>query len=321
MKNKKKPSARARSGVATKHKRPGFLGLAGELRNRVYRYYFEPGFKCEFAGKEAQLGTKPRKNVFKMYRNGGIPRNDCNGQKEETAAIPTVRFARVLGSYTRPAGLTTHWSTSLTALPFVCKTIYHETIPLLYATTAFSFDAPARIQAFLTVPKPLYLANVTRLELHYATYGDPIATEHIPFKHKHLTAWNRACKTAAKTLVNLHHLVVCVHVSESRVRLSPYEPWITPLSFFRRRQPPEKSIVKNLATANVRVDTKWSRPDAFSNEALGSAARELHRLFGEAVGRIVLEATVEEAMADFENAWENGYARWQHHLQFARTGW
>lgn len=209
----------------------------------------------------------------------------------------------------------------MTGLIFVCKQVYAETIGSFYKSTIFSFDSPNRVFSFLKVPSACNLANVTKIQLHYQTYGDPKKSEHLEWKQKHLRSWNRTCKAAAKRLVNLQSIDIWVRMTESVIRLDIHAPCLKPVFYFRKFRDPTKTLAKALIKANVRVDTIWSRPDAFINQHLSFASVHLHHLFGQAVGRLILGATEATAMADFNDAWENKYAQWRHHLDFAKTGW
>lgn len=101
-----------------KKKRVGFLDLPAELRNQIYDYYFQQRFRCEFAGKRAQLG-RPTQKVIKFciekssgqlgLRGGSNSNTSSNkiiegkakdGTVEHTA-ITTARFSRILGRYSR----------------------------------------------------------------------------------------------------------------------------------------------------------------------------------------------------------------------------
>ncbi|KAF2441133.1 hypothetical protein P171DRAFT_367317 [Karstenula rhodostoma CBS 690.94] len=319
MNKKAGPSVHARPRVTVK-KRVGFLNLAGEIRNQIYEYYFQQGFKCEFAEKDAKLGHK-RRDCLKFF-SGKLRSDDVYPICERNfTPVTTVRFSRVLGRYKRIQGLDTGWKTSLTGLIFVCKQVYTECICFFYLNTTFAFDSPNRIVNFLKVPSVTNLANVTKIQLHYHTYSDPKRSEDIRWKGKHLESWSRTCKTAARKLVNLQHIDIWVHTRETNVRLGIDEPYLKPISWFRKRRDPSKTIAKALRTANVHIVTIWNRRGAFTDMRLQLASQHLHNLFEEAISCMILGATPEVAMEDFNYAWENQYTQWHHHLQFASTGW
>jgi hypothetical protein len=225
------------------------------------------------------------------------------------------------GRYERIRGLDTRWSTSLCGLIFVCKQIHNECICFFYTNTTFAFDSPSRVVNFLKVPLATNLANVTRIQLHYHTYGDPKRSEDIRFKQKHAESWSRTCKTAAQELVNLKHIDIWIHTRETNVRLGIHENYLMPICWFRQRLDPNKTISKALKTANVRIDTIWNRQDAFKDKHLQWASEHLHKLFEEAISRMMMGAKPAVAMEEFNRAWEHQFARWHHHLQFAGTGW
>ncbi|KAJ4344617.1 uncharacterized protein N0V89_012361 [Didymosphaeria variabile] len=280
-------SVRARPASKVKKKPPGFLNLPGELRNQIYDYYFQQGFKCEFAEKDAKLGRKQRDSLKFFMRK----LNSCDVQ-----ASCEKRFAPI-------------------------ATVYAESIRFLYENTTFAFDSPNRIVSFLNIPLATNLAHVTRIQLYYRVYGDPKRTEDIRWKQKHRDSWSRTCKAAAKQLVNLQHVNIWICTRETSVRLDLHEPWLKPMCWFRKRLDPRKTLAKALKTANVRIDTMWNRQGVFTDKRLQWASEHLHELFEEAISSMILGATVEVAMKDFNHAWDNQYVQWHHHLQFARTGW
>lgn len=204
---------------------------------------------------------------------------------------------------------------------FVCKLVCTECIGLFYLNTTFAFDSPSRITGFLKVLSVTNLAHVTKVQLHYHTYGEPKRSKDVRWKERHLESWSRACKTVARRLVNLQHIDIWVHTREANVRLGISEAYLKPIYWFRKRLDPSKTIAKALRTANVHIKTVWNRQGAFENPLLQRVSEHLHSLLEEAVSRVLLGATPNVAMKDFNYAWENQYAQWHHHLQFASTGW
>jgi hypothetical protein len=96
--NKKGSRARHTRPKVTVKKRLGFLDLPGEIRNQIYDYYFQQGFKCEFAEKDAKLGKKQRDSLQFFRRE--LQSGDCYAICERRfAPVATVRFSRVLGTY------------------------------------------------------------------------------------------------------------------------------------------------------------------------------------------------------------------------------
>lgn len=227
----------------------------------------------------------------------------------------------LIGQYKRIQGLDTRWSSSLTGLIYVCKQVHIETIGLLYQNTTFGFDSPNRIRGLLTVLPKANLKNITRIQLHYHTYGEPKESKDVQWKQKHADSWSRACKSAAKQLVNLQHVELWVHLSDTSVQLDVRESYMKPILWFRKLQDPTKTIAKTLRTVSVHIDTIWVRPNAFVDQRLCFASRHLHFLFEKALGRILLGETLDLAMADFNEAWDIDYDRWHDHLQFVRAGW
>ena len=146
---------------------------------------------------------------------------------------------------------------------------------------------------------------------------------------------SKICKTASKQLTGLHELKVWVQVHDSAPKFSLREKWLQPLLQFRRltSQQPRKHDNDDavasfrpvtLEAVEIHILTRWSR-DALAmclnNHRLAQASTELHVLYGHAVSLAIRGAKEEEAMAAFNATWKGKYKCWNHHLQFARTGW
>lgn len=225
-----------------------------------------------------------------------------------------------VGGYERIQTFDTRWNTSLTGMVFVCKQVYVECIGLFYLNTTFAFDSPSRIANFLRVPRMASLDNVIKIQLHYRVYGDPWLTEDVRWKEKHSQSWERICKTTAKTLINLQHIEIWIYTRQAGLHFGMDEPYLRPFRWFRKRLEPGKTLAKKLRTAKMHLVTAYNRSDSFYNPSLQLASLHLHKLFEEAVSRLILGATLDVAMEDFNSAWENDYTQWHNHLQFVRTG-
>lgn len=226
----------ARDPLPTKMIR-GFLGLPGELRNRIYTYYFEDEYRAEFAADNfvfeqrtfQPLNPSPdqsgplQKYIYEPIQplnpspNLAAPCHKYIYEKEKLTATPkTIRISWRLGKYLRVDGCRTKWETSLCPLILVCKQVHYETIAFLYQDTTFVFQGTKRIINFgQTVPKR-NLKRITKLRLHYKCYDEPALRGDLMFMHKHIATWNNACRALAKHLTALEHLEVWMHVEYMR---------------------------------------------------------------------------------------------------------
>lgn len=333
MRTKSGLFSRARPGP-TAAKARGFMALPGEVRNMIYEYYFQADCRCEFAAKGCNF-TQPKPRVVKLSTGLIRPKNNMfkshTGVEDEQPI--TIRISRPLGKYNIVQDLQTSWPSSLYALNLVCKQVYTETIPFLYRKTIFVFDAPKRINAFLSIVSKPRLADITKLQLHYSTYGSPEASQDRVWQDKHRSTWLNACKAASKKLTNLQELEIWVQLNDCAPRFSLRESWVAPLLQFRRLTSSPKysedaqtsqSSRGTLHIAKIHILTRWSKNPmaAFGgHRELAKACTDLHLLFGEAVSRAILGFREEESMAEFDAAWLGKYRMWQYHLQFAKTGW
>ncbi|EUC44532.1 hypothetical protein COCMIDRAFT_27146 [Bipolaris oryzae ATCC 44560] len=310
----------------------GFLALPGEIRNQIYEYYFDREHHCEVAAKGGRFKQR-EPHTIKLCSGLSSQKywTVCSGSESDDSLAPcVVRFSVSLGKYIMVHGLQTNWLSSLYALSLVCKQVHLETTKFLYCKTVFIFDAPKRMHSFFGVVSSASLQNITKLHLHYNTYGHPQRTDHQVWQDKHTQSWSKACKAASKKLSNLQQLQIWVRIHDCAPKFSLREKWIKPLLQFRRLTC-GKACTNNdvdnamlLETVRIHVQTRWSKDPLavfLNNQRLARASTELHVLYGQAVSLAIKGAREEEAMAAFNAAWEGKYKHWKHHLQFAPTGW
>ncbi|KAG9377877.1 hypothetical protein PtrSN002B_002443 [Pyrenophora tritici-repentis] len=324
-------------GVYAPKKLRGFLALPAEIRNQIYNYYFEAENHCEITRKSHQPQQQKKPLTVKLC-SALIAPTPISSAPDTSNTVPVIRFTRCLGNYNIIQGLQTNWLGSLYALSLVCKQVYAETVTYMYLTTVFIFDAPKRMTNFFDVVSSTRLGCITKLQLHYDTYGHPKSTHNVIWQDKHGRSWHRVCKAASKKLVNLQSLTIWAQIHDCAPKFTLREKWIEPLLQFRRLNR-QKDLTRKAATAEsaqsigscsclqsvtVHVQTRWSKNPlaAFrNNRSLARASTALHLLYGQAISLAIMGAAEYEAMSGFKAAWEGEYAEWRYHLQFARTGW
>lgn len=175
---------------STPKKIRGFLALPGEIRNQIYGYYFDSERRCEIASKGSQF-TQRKPQTVKLSSSVIAKKSTTPAPTPEKSATPAivVRLSRSLGKFNAVQGLGTNWPGSLCALSLVCKQIYTETAKFLYQNTIFVFDAPKRMTNFFTYASAVHLGSITKLHLHYRTYGNPYRTVNIVWQEKHHQSW------------------------------------------------------------------------------------------------------------------------------------
>jgi hypothetical protein len=320
----------------------GFLGLPGEVRNRIYNYYFEEDLRCEIAAKGEHFDNKKEKTIKLCLGTVNKDGPVYKYSKTPTPDTPrTLRISKRLGYRSLLHRTQTSWLSSPYTLVFVCKQIHHESLLFVYHNTTFVAAAPRRIMNFLQVLPKKNLSYITKLHLHYTTYGNPRLLKDCVWQQKHLDSWTDTCKAASKRLVNLQELEVWLQVNTTPLFFDLRQAWLKPMLHFRRlscvRNVKEeveeiddtKSIAASplnktdnripLRVARIHFDTFWSRSGALERNAvpaLAHANSTLHHIFGQAISQAILGASEEEAMADFKKAWEGKYQKWQHHLNY-----
>lgn len=308
--------------------RRGFLTLPGEVRNMVYQYYFQGDFRCEISARNSRF-EGPKQLVVTLCSNMALEKATDIKQTKYKRKTTVVRFAQYLGKYDVVKGLQTTWLTSLFSLHLVCKLIYVETVAYIYSKTEFCFQSPKRIYNFLDVVSQPKLQQISRLELHYHTYGHPQASHDTIWQHKHHDSWMRACNSMAKALTGLKKLTVYIYVHESAPKFSLREKWVSPVLQFRRLTCISSKISSSetpgrrnvLQWVKIVIRTPLSKCSFQGNLRLVRANADLHLIFGRSIRSAILGMTEQDAMAEFEEAWKGKYSIWRYHLGFASTGW
>jgi hypothetical protein len=230
-------------------------------------------------------------------------------------------MSRVLGKYKHIDGFQTKWTSSLSALTLVSKQIYTETISYLYLNTTFVFDAPRRMSNFIQSVPAGNLAYVTKLILHYSTYGDPRYNS--TFQEKHIKSWMVACKTASKSLVNLQKLEIFLRQNGTFSYFSLRDPSLQPLLQFRQlssrratsrpdRLTSVAEISNGLSTVVVHFSTRYTRgwDEQRYREHVCS---KLHHLHGMAISRAILNLDEKDGLDDAKESIMQD-ARWMFRL-------
>lgn len=332
--------------ATSRPKRTTFLELPGELRNRIYYFYFCAGNELALAAPTTQLHPKPVKTIKlcvtstlgRVYRthDEGNSLGD-NKSKDKYQTRPLIQ-SRIMGRYLRVHGASTNWATSLNAVSLVNKQMYAETLPLLYAATHFISASPKRVLNFLTYITPNAAAWIRTLELTYTTYGNPPPLHLAHLRRKHIDSWTAMCRLTGKLLLGLEDLRVWIHVTAAPLHMDLRQDWVAPLLQFRRltvgKSPspsvspcPSPKLIKVVTTGeaphktrliniDVKLSSTYTQPFRWAHPAPEVACFELHRLFGEAITKAILGLNEKDAMEEWEEAWNETYADWRHFLKF-----
>lgn len=319
--------------------RQSFIDLPGEIRNKIYQYYFQDTYRCELVGEGCDFNTHGPK-TSKLQSNSSRTRltkphretQSGDGAAQNPLTLRFPRCDRGRQQVMFGTSLYRGWLNPHGALILLCKQVCAETLPLLYNQITFVFEAPRRVESFLRrIPQASY-SSVTKLHLYYTTYGSPGAASDVTWHEKHIESWTRVCKAAAKSFTNLQELDVDVWINEDAPKFNLRQKWLQPLLQFRRltcdgqnEQSPDGAFLaqkpKTLTTVRVRVKTRLWAHDFNNNPPVAKACKDLHRLYGKGISNAILGAKEDDAMGLFNKAWEGKHKIWQHHLGFARTGW
>ena len=309
-----------------------FLDLPGEIRNRIYQYYFQSTYRCELVGEGCDFNPTAVKLL--SYHEPHKPHLRVHLSKPKAGDPVAIRFPRLRRPYRASntgSQINRGWLNPYGALILVCKQIHVETLVMLYRQITFIFEAPRRIVNFLhRVPKQNH-NNVIKLHLYYSTYGSPNSAGDVIWQDKHIKSWSRACKAIASSLSCLRELEIDIWINDYAPKFNLRQKWLVPLLHFRRLTCDSsygglsgESTDQKLHTLEkvfVRVKTRLVTHNFDMNAPLCKACKHLHQLYGLGISRAICGAKEEEAMVEFNTAWDKKYKIWQHHLGFARTGW
>ncbi|PSN65378.1 hypothetical protein BS50DRAFT_496550 [Corynespora cassiicola Philippines] len=274
-------------------RRISFLDLPGELRNNFYKYYFEDDFRCEFVAQDHALLDK--------FTCGETSPGAITSDHLTQILLKTVRMSRAMGHYMRVHGLQTKWSTSLCPLLLLCKLIHHEVIALFYKKTTMVFAGPRRITNTLQIVPKIHLALITKLDLHYSTYGSPSLFEHSAWQVVHTLSWEKACGELTEQLNNVQELQIWIKVNHRPLIFELDQDWLSPIIRFRRLAPVLLKVQIHLITSN---NYPRIAPLTRQQQAILDVEKDFHTIFAKAISDFIVGRSEEEAMRIFDDVWD-----------------
>ncbi|OGM42848.1 hypothetical protein ABOM_009442 [Aspergillus bombycis] len=221
------------------------LGLPAEIRWEIYQYLFEP-HRVEILRRKDKNTDTSWPARYRLYHRQQKPRN------------PSTQAVGNNGHRTRPTPF-------LFGLVFTCRTIYCETVLLLYSTAQFIFSSAKSIMRFLRTTSKDHLAAVHHVELSHIMYNEPRLTAFRTFKIRSDLAWYSACDEMASACVSLKVLHARIAIYDWPIRLEIGELWSMPLLLFGHYD-------GGLDYAGVQLQMK-----RFQDDKLRSVARALEQ--------------------------------------------
>lgn len=202
---------------------PGILRLPVEIRNQIYGYIFYERLVTIRLNDPPSRNRSPLIDALTEHREPERPKaiksirivitsiKKTSGDVCRKVLNRSLAYDGIPGCKPQPIeGV--NWETSLNSLLLTCKTIYLETAPILYGTTAFYFDDAQRLGAFLEIVSDLNLAFITKLHIHVRTYGIPNEAADIRWEQKHVKCWTKIFAMIAKRMTNLRVIRVTLTV-------------------------------------------------------------------------------------------------------------
>ncbi|PLB36677.1 uncharacterized protein BDW47DRAFT_132673 [Aspergillus candidus] len=226
----------------------GFQRLPAELRLKIYAHLFTT-YRIEIVRKKDKRTEGTKKPRYRLYNKRLRPRED-----------------KSQGNTERPGRW---WLKRLPmALIFTCRSIYSDTILLLYANTQFVFTTTNAIARFIKITPADAQASIRHVELRHIMYNEPRLTEFRIYKARSDMAFYLACEDMALAFKSLRVLHVDMRIYDWPIRLEIGELWSLPLLFFGG----EGGTGIKLDEANIRL-----RMVMFSDETLRRVARDLEQ--------------------------------------------
>ncbi|KAK6821674.1 hypothetical protein RU639_007951 [Aspergillus parasiticus] len=221
------------------------LGLPAEIRWQIYQYLFEP-HRVEILRRK-DMNTDTSKPVrYRLYHCQQKPRNpSTQGVDHDCHRTRHTPF--------------------LFGLVFTCRTIYCETVLLLYSTAQFIFNSANSIIRFLRTTSKDSQAAIRHVELNHIMYNEPRLTAFRPFKIRSDVAWYNACDEMASACVSLKVLHARLAIYDWPIRLEIGELWSMPLLLFGHYD-------DGLDYANIQLQMK-----RFQDDKLRTVARALEQ--------------------------------------------
>lgn len=227
----------------------GFQRLPAELRLKIYAYLFTT-YRIEIVRKKSRKTDGTKQPHYRLYSKKLRPREDKRPEKPGRWWIKKLPMALI----------------------FTCRSVYSDTILLLYANTQFVFTTTNAMARFMKVTPSDAQAAIRHVEIKHIMYNEPRLTEFRIYKARSDMAFYLACEDMALAFKGLRVLHVDMRIYDWPIRLEIGELWSLPLLFFGR----ESGTGTQIDEANVRL-----RMVMFSDEALQIMARGLEeRIMG-----------------------------------------
>ncbi|KAL9109270.1 MAG: hypothetical protein Q9227_006025 [Pyrenula ochraceoflavens] len=185
-----------------------FLQLPGELRNQIY--------DLVFANRRVII-KKRRRTVEEVNSNDsfaytGLVHIQIIGRKRYDSVSKTNPFPF--------------------ALVRICKQVYNEALPYMYANTRFWLGSQKPIHRFLETVPLKALGYIKHLELYHSGYGEPSLTEHCKFKDRGDKSWTNLCLELSNKLLGLKTLRLDYCIRDWPTQITLDSDWAQPILEF-----------------------------------------------------------------------------------------
>ena len=190
-----------------------FLNLAPEIRNRIYDFLLGD-YRVLVRGHPAEIEEpmwcdsrdprrrKPRYHLCCWF---------------EVGVVDDLEVLRCAHSFVPIEML------------LVNRTIHDEIIPVLYSRMTFCFEVMKPLNCFLAHASSRGIANIRKIEIVHAQYGEPLWLDDREFKKRHDAKWLKLCRRIGKEMVSLQQLRLDFRICDWPTRLAMNAGWVKPL--------------------------------------------------------------------------------------------
>ena len=250
-----------------------FLGLPGEIRNKVYTLVFPSDvFQIKY------LTTKHKSLTYRSARNRYTqgpyisPRTKLAASTEERRREHNLyRWRKNIDG--RPKY---HVPPGPTALLHTCQLINEETSTIFYGRNWFVFDNPWTLRAFTLAMRPSTKATIKNIKVRHQTHGEPRYTKDRPFKIRYDLVWSNFCTNPSTELPGMPHnierLNLHLEIKDNPCFLNMEADWAKPLLTLGNRSLRDVSV--SLSSVFKSDEELKACAEVLRRELLGKHHRE-----------------------------------------------
>lgn len=267
----------------SKH-RHSFVDLPGEIRNRIYAYYYDD-MVTEFMSKRADYALPSQTCHITDHVGRRMRRSYFVGQRR----LQDKAFA--------------DWQKSSMSLLLTSHWLATEAAKYLYQETQFYFQGHKFIKNFIRHTAIDSRSFITKLTISYRPRNSSRFREDEVLKVKEDANWDSAFELASKSLPNLRELYIAVFILASPFRLTLGESWArTVLRFHIGKMPLLEEVGVSLSSSQATRARPIVRSRISPEDPTMTFHRHVHDLFAGVLRKKISGLSDEEAVREYREA-------------------